>query len=97
MVCWFCRYNHIDKHLHDKTMQQMISSEFKCGCLLHFEEAFDEEKATYNKIKVCELKVSDLLFYLFALMFLVCFPHSCSIFVRSRFVLILLEKTIWIL
>jgi hypothetical protein len=76
-------------------MQQIISSEFKCGHLLHFEEAFDEEKATYDKIKVCELKVNDLLSYVFALVFLVCFFHLCSIFVCNRFVLILLEKTIW--
>jgi hypothetical protein len=97
VVCWFFSYNHIDKHSRDRTMQQIISSEFKCGCLLHFEEAFDEEKATYDKIKVCELRISDLLSYVFAFMFLVCFFHSCSIFVCSRFVLILLEKTIWIL
>jgi hypothetical protein len=97
VVCWFCRYNHIDKHLRDRTIQKFISSEFKCGHLLYYEEAIDEEKATYDKIKVCELRISDLLSYVFALMFLACFLHSCSIFVCSRFVLILLEMTIWIL
>ncbi len=95
MVCWFCKYNHINEHLRDKTMQQIIFSEFKCGHLLHFEEVFDEEKVVYDKIKICELRVSDLLSYVNALVFLVCFPHSCSIFVCSRFVLIV--STIWIL
>jgi hypothetical protein len=33
--------------------------------LLHFEEAFDEEKVAYDKAKVWELKVSDLLSYVF--------------------------------
>jgi hypothetical protein len=50
---------------------------------LHFEEAFDEEKTAYDKIKVCELRVNDLLSYVFALVFLVCFLQLCSIFVCS--------------
>ncbi len=58
-------------------MQQIISNEFKCGHLLHFEEAFDEEKIAYDKIKVCELRISDLLSYVFALVFLVCFLQLC--------------------
>jgi hypothetical protein len=73
-------------------MQRIISSEFKCGHLLSFEKAFDEEKATYDKTKVCKLRVSNLLSYVFALFFLVCFLHSCFIFV-CKLVLILLEKT----
>jgi hypothetical protein len=64
VVCWFCKYNHIDKHLCDKAMQQIISSEFKCGRLLHFEEVFDEENATYDKSKVCKLRVIFYLMYL---------------------------------
>jgi len=79
VVCWFCKYNHIDKHLWDKAMQQMISNEFKCGCLLHFEEVFDEVNAVYDKSKVCKLRVSDFLSYVFVLLFLVCFHHSCFV------------------
>jgi len=77
-------------------MQQIIFGKFKCGCLLCFEEAFNEEKATYDRTKVCKLRVNDLLSYVFVLLFLVCFPHSYSIFV-CRLVLILLQKTMWIL
>jgi hypothetical protein len=91
MVCWFCTYNHIDKHLRDRAMQQSISSEFRCGHLLCFEEAFDEDKVSYDKTKVCKLKVSDLLSYVFFLLLLVCFPHSHSNFV-CMLVLILLRK-----
>jgi hypothetical protein len=79
VVCWFCKYNDIYKHLCDRTMQQIISAEFKCGRLLRFEEVFDEEKVAYDKSKVCKLRVSNFLSYVFALLFLVCFHHSCFV------------------
>ncbi len=56
-VVFLCRYNQIDKHLHDKMMQQIIFGEIRPSQLLCFEEVFSEEKATYEKVKVhCELR-----------------------------------------
>ncbi len=52
MAACFCRYNQIDKHLHNRTMQWIIFGEFIFGQLLHFEEAFSKKKATYEKTKV---------------------------------------------
>jgi hypothetical protein len=38
-------------------MQQIIFGEIRFGQLLGFEEAFNKEKATYEKVKVhCELR-----------------------------------------
>jgi hypothetical protein len=47
-------------------MQRIIFGEFRCGCLLCFEEAFVKENAAYDKANVWEIKVSDLLSYVFA-------------------------------
>jgi hypothetical protein len=54
---FLCRYNQIDKHLHDKVMQRIIFGEIRPSLLLGFEEVFSKEKATYEKAKVhCELR-----------------------------------------
>ncbi len=95
MLCWFCKYNHIDKHLCDGTMQQIIFVEFKCGHLLHFEEVFVEEKAAYDKFKVCKLRINDFLSYVFALLFLLCF--IIHVFFCMQAGVDLLEKKMWIL
>ncbi len=60
-------------------MQQIIFGEFKCGCLLCFEEAFDEEKVAYDKTKVWVLKVCDLLFYVFAFLILTLFCIQANV------------------
>jgi hypothetical protein len=43
----------MDKHLHDCALQRIISGELKGGRLLHYDEAFKEEKSLYAKVKVC--------------------------------------------
>jgi hypothetical protein len=50
----------MDKHLHDCAFQRIISNELKEGRLLHYDEAFKEEKSLYAKVKICIL----LLFFI---------------------------------
>jgi hypothetical protein len=64
-------------------VQKILSSEFKCGHLLRFDKVFNEN-TTYDKFEVCKLRVSDFLSYVFALLFLVCFHHSCFVFYACR-------------
>jgi hypothetical protein len=43
----------MDKHLCDCALQHIISNELKEGRLLHYNEAFKEDKILYAKVKVC--------------------------------------------
>jgi hypothetical protein len=58
-------------------MQQIISSEFICGHLLRFQEAFDKEKVVHEKPNVCELRVNENFYvmYLFYCFWFVFFIH----------------------
>jgi hypothetical protein len=51
--CYLYKYNYIDKHLREKTLQHIISGELKRNCFLHYDEAFNEEKKFFEKSKVC--------------------------------------------
>ncbi len=46
------RYDHIDKHLQDWTMQQIINGELWFGGLLHHDKVFNEKYVAYEKTKV---------------------------------------------
>lgn len=76
-------------------MLWIIFGEFKFGCLLHFVEAFDEEKVVYETIKMGELK-DKWCVILCVYFYFIWFAHSCFNLV-CRLVLILLEKTMLIL
>jgi hypothetical protein len=54
-LLFYSMYNQMDKHLRDRALQHIISSELKEGCLLHYDEAFKEEKILYVKVKICIL------------------------------------------
>jgi hypothetical protein len=71
---FLCKYNHIDKHLHDKMMKWIAFGEIRSSRLLCFEEAFNEEKVTYDKINVCELRgkcFAMFFFWFFCFAFLI--------------------------
>jgi hypothetical protein len=48
-VFGFCKYNQIDKHLWDRTLQYIISGELKVGWLLRYNEALSNEKTLFEK------------------------------------------------
>jgi len=51
LTLFFLRYNQIDKHLQDQTIQCLINGEFKGGFLLHYEEALMEIKKCIQEEK----------------------------------------------
>jgi len=59
---------------------------FKSGRLLCFEEAFDEEKATYEKMNVGGEEVSNLLSYVFGFLVFVFLIHFLILQVCNDFV-----------
>jgi hypothetical protein len=42
----------MDKHLCDYALQHIISGKLKEGHLLHYDEAFKDEKSLYAKVKI---------------------------------------------
>jgi hypothetical protein len=44
------RYDHIDKHLQDWTMQQIMNAKFWFSGLLHHEKVFNENYVAYTKV-----------------------------------------------
>jgi len=52
LVLGRCKYNHIDKHLCNKSLQHIINGEIKHVHLLCYDEALNDEKIAFENVKV---------------------------------------------
>ncbi len=77
---FLCKYDHIDKHLHDKAMKWIFFVRLDLVDCYILKKLFNEEKVTYEKTNVCELKGKCFAMFCF-LFFLFCFPYSFLHFV----------------
>jgi hypothetical protein len=62
VVCQFCRYNQIDKHLHNIKLcnkLSLVSSNMVIYCVF--------KEAAYEKTNVCELRVSEICYVMYLL------------------------------